>query len=321
MISSSKKTLIGYGLVSPLHVANFMSYFYSKPSTYDNIVICINNYWGESILPHRYIEFLKSVGIKIKHIDSYLSIKPVINDYNNIDLVLLGGFDWKIILRTNSKVKSLILIDEGLSSYRSYSSIKRDSPKIKLYKVLISKLISKVSIFTFRKRTEVFRTFNSGDFDINPIYKKGLFKYFSNLKVFYNLESADNYSNTVLYCSQPWVDLGLVSETEYIKSIKSIKAKVENKGSLFLLKRHPAEKVIDYSKYSINTLEDSRMLEEIFFSSKFEAIISKNSTSSFMLPALYTSNSYLTDMSEVNKLGPKAEKIFKRYCYDIEDLF
>lgn len=319
MKNTNKRTLIGYGLVSPLHLANFMAHYYSSPYNYERLIIFIYNYWGSNILPEYYLKYLNDNSIEVIYSNNLKELKHVIKkEVNDIELVLVSNFNWKVIARTSSKVKYVTVIDEGLSSYRSFSSLKADNPNLKLYKIILSKILSRLTTSILSKERAKFKMFDIDSLKINPLYRKGLFQYFESLKHFVDSNDNKNFSNTILYCSQPWVELNVMSEQDYIEYINQIKTNIENQGSEFMLKKHPAEHVIDYDAHKISTLDDNRMLEEIIYTTKFKAIISRTSTSSFLVPALFDIESYLINLDDIKSLGRDASRLFEKYCQNID---
>lgn len=318
--STKKKELIGWALASPLHVANFMAYYYSNLEYYDRATIYLYEYWGRSILSDRYIDFLNQSNITLKAAHDSASLNDIKKVSKKSDIVFVGRFNWRVILKTNKNIQKLILIDEGLSSYRSRTSLSKTDSNFKFFKYLTSSMLINISILLKKKQKINFRTFQNRSTLINESYKQGIFKYFNDMKLFNYLGNNKNYQNSILYCSQPWVELGNISEEDHIDNILKLKSSVESKGYSFVIKKHPAETIVNYEKYGINILDDGRMLEEIFYSTPFKAIVSKNSTSSLLLPALYKVDSYLLSLSETKGLGPYAERLFSYYCNNFEDL-
>lgn len=309
----TKTTLVGYGLVSPLHIANFMAYYYSHPQQYSDITIYISNYWGKNIIPERYIHFLKSLGITVTFNDSNLFY-----DLNNktIDIVFVGDFKWRVLLKFHASINSVAVVDEGLSSYRGLISMIRQHPYIKPHKYIISRFLNKTLLVG--KKTTYFHAFSKNNLQVNESYKAGLFHFFTKLNEFYPIKVTTDYSNTVLFCSQP---ISYSNEETQIACIKSIQKQLEEQGLSLIIKRHPADDPLELKKYGIEILEDERILEELFFNTNFKALISQNSTSSFMVPALYGNLSYLLSMEEVYQLGADAKKLFKKYCLDITEIY
>ncbi|MCO8054022.1 alpha-2,8-polysialyltransferase family protein [Acinetobacter towneri] len=310
------KKLIGYGLVSPLHLANFMSYYYSNSDSYDKLTIYLNDYWGRGILNNRYLDFLKSKNIEVKE---KLNIEELVCDF---DIVFVGGVDWRVLYKIKNNIVNLVVIDEGLSSYVSFFGKKKSNKNLKFYKYIISTLIINLLTLSIKGDKINFKMFDMVSMNINSDYRLGLFKYFHELSVLdrevVGLENTN--TNTIIFCAQPWVEMGEMSEDKYINYIKDIKKNIESKGFNFVLKKHPAENIVDYTKYGINLISDSRMIEEIVFSTKIKAIISKYSTSSFLVPALFNTTSYLLDKNELKFLGWSANKLFNKYCIDLKDL-
>lgn len=321
-IFGKRKKLIGYGLVSPLHIANFISYYYSNESLYHSVEIYLFDFWGDNIIHKRYIDFLKSKKIEIKLVESF-SNKMENNESDNFDLIFVGQVNWRVVLTARNKVDKVILIDEGLSSYTSFFSKIKKNNGLKIFKHMASLMWVKIIMSFLGIKENKYKMLNSKNFNIDDSYRFGLLRYFKELSSFdNNEENISKVSNdTVIFCSQPWVELGNFSELDYVKYINSFKDKVESNGFDFVLKKHPAEKLVDYNKYNIDVLMDSRMIEEIIFSKSIKGIISKNSTSSFLIPALFETKSYLLDMNEIEKFGWPAKKIFKKHCVDVKELF
>lgn len=316
MQNYNNRLLIGYGLVSPLHLANFMSYYYSQHHNYDEIIICIVNYWNNNIIPARYIKFLESFGIKFIYKDSIVEVKPFIKQRRHVDLILVNEIRWRTILPIRNNINKIIIIDEGLSSYRSYRSRASDNENIKLPILYLGRSLSKSITSLFRIEVERFKMFDLSNYTINIKYQQGLFKYFQNLKDYYTHTHEQTYKNTILFCSQMVEAKNESSIALYLEFLLNLKKTVERNGYHLLIKKHPAENIIDYESFGLMTLKDNRMVEEIFFTAEFKAIISKNSTSSFLIPALYNVHSYLLDLPSTSTLGKHAYRLFNKYCID-----
>ena len=315
MVNGRKnKNLIGYGIVSPLHLANFMSYYYCNSDSYDKLTIYLYDYWGGNILKNRYLDFFKSKNIEVKE---KLDIEELVCDF---DIVFVGGVDWRVLYKIKNNVVNLIVIDEGLSSYVSFFGKKKSNKNLRLYKYIISNLIINLLTLSIKGAKLNFKMFDMVTMNINPDYRMGLFKYFHELNVLDRDVVGLEKTNTIIFCAQPWVEMGEMSENIYINYIKEIKNNIESKGFDFVLKKHPAENMVDYKKYGISLLSDSRMIEEIVFSTKIKAIVSKCSTSSFLVPALFNTTSYLLDKNQLKFLGFSANKLFDKYCIDLNDL-
>lgn len=310
-----KKTLVGYGIVSSLHLANFMAYWSLNSSEYRECIIFVEKYWDKIIVDDKYLKYCKSQGIKV-----FVCLddkKSILKGEKIIDLVFIKDIGYKATINSmlDCNFNKVIVVDEGVSSYTSYSHMKRavereKGVKLNHYKYFFKKIISSFLCFFFRNSFEKKRMFISG-LEINPLYKKGLLKYFSNMN---SEEEVLNLNNVVLYCSQPYVELGIYELNDYLSNLKKLKNNIEKKGLKLLIKPHPVEKEIDYKAMGFNLLDYNGMIEEYVYINRVGSVISNNSTSSLLLPAIYGVESFIFNWDDIDSLGGDAEKLFKRYC-------
>lgn len=317
-----KKSLVGYSIVSPLQLFNYLIYWNEHSNEYDNFIIFIDYYWGYNIIPDKYIVFCKENNINI-HINMNINLK---NKYlNNLDkyTVLFVGTPSIRLLLMNSNYDNVIIVDEGLSTYAGFKNLKKANEretgkKLSYGNFLLKKfLIEIILAFKFKKK-EDFLAFNIQTGFINEKYKNGFLKLCNKIKK-NNFTGKHCGRKVIVFCSQPFVELKIKKEIEYVEYLRNLKDFVNNKGFDFLVKKHPVEKIIDYSKYDLDTLEYNGIIEEYFYANNVEGIISAISTSSMLVPAIFGVKSYIVDYSPIDDLDICARKIFSNYTKSISD--
>lgn len=320
----NSRTLVGYGITSPLHLANFMSYLLVHRSNYNEYHVFIHQYWNYNIIPLRYIEQCERIGVRFHYDMDYANQK--IKDLNKgLDCVFINMPNIGLVVKKFGflKIRNIIIIDEGLSSYNSAGNNRkafhRESGRLPSYKkYIVNNIINFLLKIYYHKNYISYPIFNKYDYSINLSYKAGLIDFFNLL----GCEGDKKINNkAVIFCAQPWVELNVLKEDEYIANLNKIKNEVEGFGYSLYIKKHPVEKLIDYSSKGFFTLDFDGMLEEFvcYNNDNVVAIISTNSTSSMIIPPLFNVKSYLINFKDVESFGKHAKNIFIKYCLDFSE--
>lgn len=316
------KNIIAYGITSPLHLINFLSYLNSSKTKFDNIYIHIHNYWGRTTVPERYIEYCISKGYKIIYDKNVIldNLQESLSSHDELTIVFVKSPSVVILSKAllYDNIKSLIIIDEGISSYANYSHSLKASFREKGI-VGIIKGLTKTSLLTPLKflntsKLYSYTAFAKIDQSVNQDYAINFRKTLQSLKLFNSYESKD-YSRSFLFCSQPWVELGLMDPEQYNNLLLNLSKFVKAKGMSLVIKKHPVDRVFNYEKFDVINFDGA--IEELVWTQNFYGMISICSTSSILISACLGLDSYLLDFKELDKFDVNVKKLFKKYCLDL----
>lgn len=316
---SSKKVIIGYSIVSPLHLINFLTYLRYTNNHYDIVYIFLGIYWSKNILPKRYLEYCSKKGYILVYEENEKN--KILKQINSATLVFVKYLSWKIMLKEKNKIDSVVVIDEGLSSYAGFfHSIKaqaRESKSIlKTLKFILSWYLGLMVKMLYLKSYVKFTAFDIKKIEIISSYKENFSLVLNDLKVKNNLEDIDN---VIIFCTQPWVDLGVMSCKQYTEYLFEIKDKLKRKDLNLVIKKHPADMIFDYSGFSV--IEFDGAVEELVYGENCLGVLSACSTSSLLIPACLGINSYTTETAFLGGLDHRVKKLFQKYSKNIEQLF
>lgn len=326
--SGKKIILIGFSIISPLHLINFMTIYMRNKEAYEMAYVGLSSFLKTKNVPERYLDFCKKQGInfvEVHDIDTILSN----NKKMKLDFVFINNYAFKAVLKSISSIRYIYFIDEGISTYRTKKSLittnkaekknlikvnKVDNNFICFIQYLIKFFLKILFEMIFLGRVKRLNFFNKNDYTVNAEFKSDFISILKKLPS----EGRCLKENIVLYCSQPFLELNKVSEIDFIKSLTSIKTKVENKGYSLLIKKHPAEYMFDYENNGFEVLEFDGMLEEYIIKYPIVSLISKNSTSSLLANALINVPSYILDYNDSESLDENLKLLFSKYCLPFE---
>lgn len=316
--NKEKIILLGFSIISPLHLMNFMTIYMDNRDSYGLAYVGLSSFLKSRNVPERYLDFCRKQGViffEISNIDSIL----LNNKKMKFDFVFINAYAFKAVLKKLYNIRNIYFIDEGISTY----STKKHLIKInKIEKNFVYYRDSFVKFFLsiffeifFFGRIKKLNFFNKEDYIVNIDFKNSFVNVLKNIpdeKRFLKKE------NVVLYCSQPFLELDKVSEIDFKQSLTSIKSKVEDKGYSLLIKKHPAEYMFDYESNGFEVLEFDGMLEEYIVKYPIISLISKNSTSSLLANALINIPSYILDYNDSESLDENLKVLFSKYCIPFE---
>lgn len=313
----SNKVIVGYSIVSPLHLINFLTYLRYTNSHYNIVYIFVGIYWSKSILPKRYLEYCAKKGYILVYEESEKN--KILKESKSITLVFIKYLSWKIMLK--NKIDKVVVIDEGLSSYAGFfHSIKaqaRESRSIlKTLKFILSWYLGLMVKMLYVNSFVKFTAFDLKKTQIISSYKENFSLVLNDLKVKNNLEDIDN---VIIFCTQPWVDLGVMSCEQYAQYLFEINDKLKRKDLNLVIKKHPADMIFDYSGFSV--IEFDGAVEELVYGESCLGVLSACSTSSLLIPACLDINSYTTETAFLGGLDHGVKKLFQKYSKNIEQLF
>lgn len=315
--SGKKIILLGFSIISPLHLINFMTIYMRNKEAYEVAYVGLSGFLKTRNVPERYLDFCKKQGInfvEVHDINTILSNSKKMN----FDFVFINNYAFKMVLKNISNIRYIYFIDEGISTYRTKKSLikvdKVENNFIYFMQSSIKFFLKTLFEIIFLGRVKRLNFFNKNDYTVNAEFKNDFVSILKKLPY----EGKGSKENIVLYCSQPFLELSKVSESDFKKSLNLIKNKVESKGYSLLIKKHPAEYIFDYEGNGFEVLDFNGMLEEYIIKYPIVSLISKNSTSSLLANALIDVPSYILDYNDSESLDENLMILFSKYCLPFE---
>lgn len=340
---------IGY-VISKFHLLGLKSYLYNKRMQNHKGIIIIGEFEGKFHLTSEDFEDMLKFDLKvlflkekeIKNVNDiynwskkFVSILLNHKNYDNKSIKIFCPREISLFLAMvlyNCKQFNIkyVLLDEGIGTYMSLQHIFGAfinenragifNRSIYFFKMLLKSLLKKIynpeKYFLYdisdgylKPHTEIINEY------INWIlYSNSFNKY-----TIYEL----NNTHIVLFCGQPWVELGGIQQSTELSLLKDFQTICHANNCKFIYKPHVREsdeKIKIYSQQLYNTiiLKDSRTLEELLPKINPCLIISYNSTA--LINAFYLFNiksmiiaKYVINNFETNKYFLRAsEELIKR---------
>ncbi|MEI7200952.1 polysialyltransferase family glycosyltransferase [Pectobacterium parvum] len=325
-----KRLLLFPYVVSPYHVLGALSYIESHGLDYYNkIIFIIEDYWGRSVIPDRYLEVLKHYNIEVLSKDRR---NVVISDLKNtvFDEVHVASVNkplYKIVFLLNfnlyRKIK-FITIEDGVGAYASSFHIMKAmlrEKKEKKYISFLKMVMSPCLAFFFPKffRVDDFRlfVFNKKECFVNEIYKDNFIQVLNKIRINNPLLIKID-KPVVVFCSQPYYDMGVIDKNQYDKLISSLQKYCDERKYLFLIKKHPSEYAYEYNKEDLLMFDGC--MEELFnqdFSYHIKGVIGFNSTCLLTVPAIFGTKAHMLDLATnhaiISSCGKKVHDLFNTY--------
>lgn len=322
------KQLVAYNVVSPLHLINFLAYWFAQKDNYERVVVFVNFYWGYNIIPDKYLDFCKENNIEVyyneeKNRDAVIFERTAIMT----DMVFVSHIAIGVFIKYYRRIHKVVLIDEGLSTYAGFKNIRNATKREKnkannkgndeffLPYAIKNTVKNSIENIFYKKNTINFLAFSKKTGKMKNEYRKAFLQL---LSFMYPNRIESNNEKVILFCSDPYVDLKVMTEQEYFLYIKNIQEKVHQKGYTLLIKKHPAEKKFDYKKYNLSVLDYEGIFEDYVFLHPIKGMIADCSTSSMLVPALYGIESFITDSAKLNDLSKEAKLIFSNYTRSLD---
>lgn len=317
-----EKIIIGYSIVSPLHLINFLAYLKSCETDFHEKYIFLSNYWNNSIIPKRYIDYCKENNINvIFHQDEKKIILNLVFERKlKISFVCVKNPSLYILKKgLTNNIEKIIIIDEGLSSYAGFMHSLKASFREKGIKGGGSFLIY-MYILKFLKLFNQHKICNFAAFygtDINSVYKKYFLEVLNDINISSLSDQIDQKS--ILFCTQPLIEVGLMSYDQYEKMLAKVMSVCENNKIILLIKKHPADNIFIYSGYNI--IEFDGIAEELIMNKKnIIGTISSCSTSSLLISAFINKESFIFSFDSLINMDANLMKLFKKYCKSFEKI-
>lgn len=315
-----EKIIIGYSIVSPLHLINFLTYLESCEEDFHERYLFISNYWEISILPQRYIDYCKQKNINVifDEDEKKRILDIVFKKKLKIIFVCVKSPSLFILKKSLiNSVEKISIIDEGLSSYASFMHSLKASFREKSIKGSI-KLLIYVCLMKFLILFNQHKLYNFTAFygtNINPVYKNYFLEVLNEINP--PSSSSSIYKKSILFCTQPLIEVGLMSYNQYEEMLFKVFTICKINNISLIIKKHPVDKIFDYSDYNIVNFDG--IVEELVARQKnIIGTISSSSTSSLLIPACLNKESYIISFDSINKMDANLKALFQKYCKSIE---
>ena len=323
-IDLSKYDLIGYRVVSPLHLTTLRA-FAQQIATDDRrlnvLVIVSTGPWRDIILNDRPSEDDR---VNLYYIDEKkltLSLSPLwlINIATTPILKMLLPRSKKQIPVCSPTLASLkfcssnwrrltqfrpVVLDEGIGSFSAKNQFKRESAR-RFSNVIVHGLMWRLMNLAWEKQKHL------------GVQRVSLFS-FTDSKPVINKQVAESYKavffanyrrrkhrislprRTALVLTQPFSEGGTYTKIEELQALKSILASIEKKELIPCIKPHPAESPDKYRELDVRILDYPSAVEEVFCScsSSLIEIWGFTSTSLITGAALYGLNSLSVELPQ-----------------------
>ncbi|WP_185231155.1 polysialyltransferase family glycosyltransferase [Teredinibacter franksiae] len=287
---------------SSFQLLNFITFLESKKKYLIKSHVVIKGYWGGVTIQPSYISYCKELGVEILFADGNSKsladeVCSIISSesacLHKISVVSANRlFPMSVLgrcFRLRSEIQ-FVFIEDGIGAYGGFrhifSAILREKGRLSKSAILFPFAYVTNQILSFFYNNKRFLLFEDNDVNVSVDYKEAF------VSVVGNLESAKRKrvtvpQNSIIFCSQPYVDMGLLSELEYAGFIKKINLYAENNACNFIVKRHPADNKFNYDGMVV--VEGGHSFEELLFQNKenIYAVASINSTCLITASAIF----------------------------------
>lgn len=312
------KVLVAYQIFSPLQLLNFLSFYNQNKTIYSKAVVFIDENVCNTI-DKSYINLCNELKVEIQ------SNKINFFDFEKgiFDVVFVSRvhfYFWPMFYQNkNIYFDKIILINDGISNYCNNSHVikatLREGDCMAVVRFFTTFFLNKI-LYGFNKGKIIeYNIFNKDTLEINEKYKNSFIQILRSVN-----RNNKKFKKGIVFCGQPLVELGLMTEEKYIKEIIFMKNRINEMGYELYVKKHPKENLIEYEKYNISIIDFKGVVEELFLNNNFYAVISNCSTSSLLIPALFNVKSYIYSTKNFEKSGFLINQLFSKYCHTIDQL-
>jgi hypothetical protein len=303
---------------------NGLSYVF-KDKNIDNknrkIIIGYKSFWKNN-LNQFYLEKLEKIKAEIVDLDEF---KKLYNYYyctglKKVYINIKGGL---IDLR---KAKDIVIIDDGLGSYRknyfhSYEVYKREkyqnlgvSEKVSVFRYIARKIILDFVYKVYSVPMHRMFKISGNKFIVDRDYVtsfKEVLNYFDTDKV-----RIEGESKFVVFYSQPYMDLKIFSEEFYGNFLKKLNSLISDNGFRLVIKKHPGD-LYDYGDYF--TVSGDYIAESFVLSNrdKIEYAFSFGSTTLINSSVLFDLKCYRIAFRNEGKVEGPFSVLFDNYTHKV----
>ena len=274
-----------------------------KNEHYKEVIVHYSGYWDNASIVQKYAE---SIGYSFNN-----DINDIFSDLKGKRLDIISA-KFNPLLKLKFNIDNYTCVDDGLGSYADFFHLykaavrEKNSFKIKAFYpcyYFFSKLIYKLKLY---EKDHVYK-----NNEIDKDYKQCLIELLSEVVDALNVDVLhEKYHNRPLFCTQPYIELGILSEKEYSDFLS--KAELYYGEKLLILK-HPGDKFFNYDGY------------DIIECSMFELFIAKNkdyisSVSSINSTCLLNASS-IFDMKSISFNNEKTKVLENNFSKTIRRLW
>ncbi|WP_409306245.1 polysialyltransferase family glycosyltransferase [Pectobacterium sp. B1J-3] len=320
-----KKTLVGIKISSSYQLINFLALYDEVRFIYEKAIVYKYNYWGDDKIYKRYLDFAEKMGVEVKEATRE---KDIVNDLNvegksvffnrEFDFVYVNNIS--IVIKLSFPYSKSFIISDGLGMYGdifTYIGAYKREKKVNDYSLCvffagINFLLKKMAGYLFKSSS--FSLFDPLTLKINKRYIESIKKIFNE-----SLSSLPKLKNgTMIFISQPLVQLGIISHGEYSSIINRLKKIANDEGLDFLIKLHPVE--LSGNEYiSSDFFQFDGLIEEACVIDKnVKVVVSFLSTGSLNIEFLSDAKNYILPVSILNLRLSKKQKILISMIKEID---
>lgn len=330
--------VVGYKIVSPLHLVSLLAFCERRYGIRNPkiLVILSKGPWDRNILDVSEFDlsgfdicFVEQSDVKVRHSwETYFLtlLRPLLFLFVPFrrktkffcSTSLSAVFGSSLSLRSWYKFHP-ILLDEGIGTYNFQYNIRNWAKGIN--NVVLRKLafysVSFVNryLWLFGAKRENLFGIIGGEVFVSADIKESLLKI---LRRIYS-SSFPVYSADILLVTQPYMEMGMVNEEDYLSYISNLINYATSKNKRIIVKAHPAEKSEKYIGLGCNVWHDARPIEALIATGALEIkeVWGFNSTSLITLPELFDIESKYLESPwarfNVGHFGPESRALFDHY--------
>ncbi len=264
-MTQKEKILVGC-VYSNFQLTNYIAYMLKAESKikFDKKVLYVKYYWGNDSLNEKYLRTLDALNVEYVITTNKFSLENYCskNACNGDEIIYVGNnvdvFSCSYMLFRKKRYSvSYILIDDGVGSYSNFLHLYRVSlnernalkmlvlfPLNYFAKTVVEKLI----------KAQRFGMLDVVTLDLNNEY---IDYYLETLSLTAEEKKMTLDKNLLIFCTQPYIDLGGMTETEYSFVLNEVNKYSELNELDMLIIKHPADKKFDYSYYRVSEYSGS----------------------------------------------------------------
>ncbi|BEU02756.1 hypothetical protein OAG1_15560 [Agarivorans sp. OAG1] len=285
---------------SDFQLLNAWIYYKNFLSSHSDCVILFSGYWSSGSKIARYLVSENSL------ID--ISLKDFVLNCDGDVVIVAGGY--KHSIRALKNVVDYICIDDGIGSYASFVHLYKSAVREKgLVKMFLAFPVYYLYLKLY-KRMGFYKVYHSIlERELKPEVINGIFDVANCLPR--DLKSPLGQKKYVVFCSQPYIDMGVISSCEYSSMLDRV---YKDFNLELLVLKHPGDRMFDYKGFKVveNVHSESFIVEN---KSAIEALVGVNSTTLIVGSALLGFKSFSYGTTKTRAI----EKAFSKKLREIWD--
>lgn len=292
-------------------------------------VLYIKPYWGNKSLNQKYIRILGTLNVKCVLTTSTFCLKDfclksanvgddIFYVSNKIDAIAYIS----MLFGKCRNTLNFVMIDDGVGSYSNF---------LHLYKTSINeknalKMLLLFPFYYLLKRIveKLVKAHHFGMLDMNTLNTNDEFVKYFRKALSLTIARKDDIpeKNLLVFCSQPYIDLGRINEADYAHILEEVNKYSESKKLKLLVAKHPADTSFNYSGYEITPTCGSFEEFAYLYSAQISEVWSINSTCLITASAIFDINSKSVDCSLSRKqkksFSNKMIKLFNKFTLTVD---